>query len=137
MTKIKLQNVEYMPSIFEQGILYVSNEYQIAGHLCACGCGEKVWTPLGPVDWSVMMDKNGPSMRPSIGNGQLNCKSHYVIKNGNILWCYAMTNENTEFDLNVANIKRENYYKNLYSNQGFFNRIKNWITALFRKKILS
>jgi hypothetical protein len=132
MTNIRLQEVDYMPSIFEQGVLYVSNEYQIAGHLCACGCGQKVWTPLGPVDWSVMMDKKGPSMRPSIGNGQLNCKSHYVIRNGSVLWCNAITDEDTKFDLNAANIRRRNYYKNLYSKQGFFSKIKNWITALFK-----
>jgi hypothetical protein len=121
-----------MPSIFVQGVLYVSDEYQIAGHLCACGCGEKVWTPLGPVDWSVMIKKKGPSMIPSIGNGQLNCKSHYIIRNGNILWYDAITDEDTEFDLNAANVKRRDYYKNLYSEHGFINKIKKWITSLFK-----
>ena len=121
-----------MPSTFEQGVLYVSNEYCIAGHLCACGCGEKVWTPLGPVDWSVKMDENGPSMRPSIGNGQLNCKSHYIIRNGNVLWYNTITDEDTKFDLNATNMKRKNYYNNLYTKHGFINKIKNWIAALFK-----
>ena len=132
MDNIVLQRVVNMPNTFEQGVLYISDEYQIAGHLCACGCGKKVWTPLGTVEWSVMMDKKGPSMRPSIGNGQLNCKSHYVIRNGNILWCNAITDDDTNFDLNVAHIRRRNYYKNLFSKQGVLNKIKNWITALFK-----
>ena len=131
-TNIRLQRVDYMPKIFEQGVLYVSKKYGIAGHLCACGCGEKVWTPLGSVDWSIKMDKKGPSMKPSIGNGQIDCKSHYVIHNGRILWFDRITAEDTKFDLNFANMKRKSYYNNLYKKHGFIIRIKNWITALFK-----
>ena len=124
-----------MPSMFEQGVLYVSKRYHIAGHLCICGCGEKVWTPLGPVDWSVKMGKNGPSMMPSIGNGQLNCKSHYIIRNGNILWCNRINDEETEFGLNIANFRRENYYNNYNQKRGIINRVKNWLkTRMFFKK---
>jgi len=132
-TNIRLQKVNYMPNTFDQGVLYVSHKYQIAGHLCACGCGEKVWTPLGHTDWSVKMSKNGPSMRPSIGNGQLNCKSHYIIRNGSVLWCKTITDEDTEFDLNAAAMRRKDYYNNLYEKQGLINKIKSWITALFNK----
>ena len=116
-----------MPDKFEQGVLYVSDEFQTAGHLCACGCGNKVWTPIKPAEWSFMMGKNGPSLKPSIGNGQLDCRSHYIIRNGKILWLNPITGEDTKFDLATANIRREKYYKNLYPKQGFFSKITNWI----------
>ena len=34
-------------------VLYVSEQFGAAAHLCACGCGSKVRTPLGPTEWSV------------------------------------------------------------------------------------
>jgi hypothetical protein len=55
-----------------------------AGHLCACGCGNKVVTPLDPAEWSFR-DRSGlPTLFPSIGNWQLPCRSHYLITDGRI-----------------------------------------------------
>jgi len=121
-----------MPDKFEQGILYVSAEFQTAGHLCACGCGNKVWTPIKPAEWSFTIDTKGPSLKPSIGNGQLNCKSHYIIRNGKILWLNPITDEDTEFDLAAANFRRKKYYNNLYPKQGIFNKIMNWLKSLLK-----
>jgi len=45
--------VEFIPAKPEEGILYISIEYKTATHLCACGCGERVVTPLSPVDWKL------------------------------------------------------------------------------------
>ena len=42
-----------MPQDLRPGVLYVSEEFGAAAHLCACGCGEKVSTPLGPTEWSL------------------------------------------------------------------------------------
>lgn len=50
---MELQRVHYMPKDLKPGILYVSEEFGAAAHLCACGCGMKVSTPLGPTEWSV------------------------------------------------------------------------------------
>jgi hypothetical protein len=49
---IRLERVQYMPKELSPGILYVSEKYAVAGHLCACGCGNKVIVPLGPTEWS-------------------------------------------------------------------------------------
>src|SRR5271165_7625051 len=68
--KVEMQRVHYMPKELNPGVLYVSEEFDIAMHLCACGCGSKVKTPLGPTEWSVEETKSGPSLRPSIGNWQ-------------------------------------------------------------------
>jgi len=59
---ITLQPVEFMPRELEPGILYVSEKYGTAAHLCACGCGAKIRTPLGPTEWAVAQTPAGPSM---------------------------------------------------------------------------
>lgn len=69
----------------EAETLYVSMEYQTAVHLCACGCGIKVVTPLGPHDWVLTFDGT-VSLRPSVGNGQQACRSHYYIRQNQINW---------------------------------------------------
>ena len=37
MKVFALQHVKYIPKELTQGVLYVSSEYAVAGHLCACG----------------------------------------------------------------------------------------------------
>ena len=82
----EMQRVHYMPKELRPGVLYVSEEFDIAMHLCACGCGSKVKTPLGPTEWSVEETKSGPSLRPSVGNWQQACQSHYWINRGEVRW---------------------------------------------------
>lgn len=111
-----------MPTKFEEGVLYVSKKFGIAGHLCACGCGNKVWTPLGKAEWSIKNGKRGVTMWPSIGNGQLPCKSHYIIENNKIIWLPQMDEETTEIHLREAEDKRKKYYKDL--NHSIFIKFK-------------
>jgi len=75
-----------MPKALEPGVLYVAEEFEVAGHLCACGCGNKVMTPLGPAEWSFEEVKGEPTLRPSIGSWQLPCQSHYWIIGGEVRW---------------------------------------------------
>jgi hypothetical protein len=84
--KIRLERVRYMPKQILSNVLYVSEEFGTAAHLCACGCGKKVRTPLGPAEWSLEETSAGPTLRPSIGNWQLPCRSHYWIRRGQIVW---------------------------------------------------
>ena len=91
--KFKMRRVHYMPKNLKSGILYVSEEFNIAIHLCACGCGSKVKTPLGVTDWSLEKTKAGPSLRPSIGNWQQACQSHYWITGGKVVWAEKWTAE--------------------------------------------
>ena len=46
----RLAMVEDMPENINPGVLYVSEEYEIACHRCACSCGSLVYTPLGPTE---------------------------------------------------------------------------------------
>jgi hypothetical protein len=56
VTRILPAFVEHFPSVMEPGVLYVSISYRTCGHLCCCGCGHEVVTPLSPAQWSVTYD---------------------------------------------------------------------------------
>ena len=80
--EFKAKFTKYIPDILEDGILHVSKEYKTATHLCACGCKEKVVTPLKPRFWTFNMNEDKPTLSPSIGSFSLPCKSHYFITDG-------------------------------------------------------
>ena len=71
----------------DEGILYVSKEYKVAIHLCACGCKGKTVTPLD--SWKFIDNNGMPTLTPSIGNwsGENPYHAHYFITNGQIKWC--------------------------------------------------
>ena len=48
--------VEPIPERLEEGVLYISIHYATGMHLCACGCGHQVVTPLSPTDWEMTFD---------------------------------------------------------------------------------
>lgn len=83
--------VEFMPAELQEGVLYISMPYATAKHLCACGCGNQVVTPLSPADWQLYYDGDTVSLTPSIGNGQFPCRSHYLLEAGEVLWLRPMT----------------------------------------------
>src|SRR5258706_1745323 len=91
--KFELQRVHDMPNELKPGVLYVSEEFDTAAHLCACGCGSKIRTPLGPTEWSVEQTDSGPSLYPSVRNWQQACQSHYLIHRGEIRWAAKWTPE--------------------------------------------
>jgi hypothetical protein len=82
-----------MPKHLELGVLYVAEQFGAAAHLCACGCGSKIRTPLNPTDWRLEETNDGPSLYPSIGNWQLPCQSHYWIIRGEVVWSEKWTAE--------------------------------------------
>ena len=86
MSTLSLRRVQYVPESLERGVLYVSEEFGVAVHLCGCGCGQKTVTPLGPGEWTLTETPAGPSLSPSIL--QLGgCRSHYFVRNGVIEMC--------------------------------------------------
>lgn len=128
MARLALQRVHYMPKDLEPGILYVSEEFDVAGHLCACGCGSKVMTPLGPTDWSFSETAKGPSLRPSIGNWQLPCRSHYWIDVGRIEWSGAWSPEQVERGRRAEEEQRREYYESRKpKKESATARIKHWL----------
>lgn len=92
VSELRPEFVEYVPDELTAGILYISERFRTCSHLCCCGCGEEVVTPLSPAEWSIT--KNGPlvSLWPSIGNWDYECRSHYVIERNRVRWARPMTN---------------------------------------------
>jgi hypothetical protein len=83
--RLGTQYVHEMPAVKESGILYVSYQYGLAIHLCACGCGTEAVTPLGEGEWSLDREVNGTvSLRPSIL--QRSCRAHYYITRSEVVW---------------------------------------------------
>ena len=78
--------VEQLPDLLDPGLLYVSMKFAICAHSCACGCGRKVYTPLGLKDWQLYFDGETVSLSPSIGNYDFPCRSHYFIRYNRIVW---------------------------------------------------
>ena len=77
--------VEQFPERLEPGILYVSMEYGSVSHSCCCGCGEEIVTPLTPTDWKITYDGETISLNPSVGSWTIACRSHYVIRNNQVI----------------------------------------------------
>jgi hypothetical protein len=111
VTAFRLKRVRLMPRQLESGFLYVSEEFEVAGHLCACGCGEKVITPLGPAQWSFDDAEGGPTLDPSIGSWQLPCKSHYWITAGEVRWARRWTAAQIESGRRAQEERRREYYE--------------------------
>jgi Family of unknown function (DUF6527) len=76
--------VEFIPDELEDATLYVSMTYGTAAHRCCCGCGAEITTPLTPTDWQLYFDGISVSLRPSIGNWSLPCRSHYWIDHNRV-----------------------------------------------------
>ena len=85
MKTFKYEFVEFIPSELEEEMIYISIKFKTAVHLCACGCLEKVVTPLTPKDWKLIYDGKSISLSPSIGNWNYKCKSHYWIRKNEII----------------------------------------------------
>ncbi|SCX49422.1 hypothetical protein SAMN05720354_108123 [Nitrosospira sp. Nsp1] len=83
-TELTLHFVKGVPRDLAPGVLYVSMEYGTVVHSCCCGCGHEVVTPLTPTDWRLTFDGETISLWPSVGNWNLPCRSHYVIKNNRV-----------------------------------------------------
>lgn len=109
--RIKLERVHFMPTTLEPGVLYASEEFGIATHLCPCGCGVKVQTPLGPTDWSLTVVDGEPSLMPSVGSWQQACESHYWIQNGEIRWSTKWSKEQIEDGLKRELERHQAYYE--------------------------
>lgn len=70
-----------------ENTLYISRIYDTATHLCPCGCRNKVVTPLNkPHGWVLSENGSMVTLFPSIGNFHIPCRSHYWIRNNEIVW---------------------------------------------------
>lgn len=132
---MQLEHVEYMPKELKPWTLYVSKRFNVAAHLCPCGCSSKVVTPIGPCEWSYS-EKNGkPTLYPSIGNWQIPCKSHYWITNGEIKWADQWTEQQIKAGYERERQQREEYYreKTLQLKKSLWQVFVEWVKRAIKK----
>lgn len=102
--------VTHIPSALEEGVLYVSVEYATAIHLCCCGCGEQVVTPLTPTDWALTFDGDTVSLWPSIGNWNFKCRSHYVIERSEVHGALPWSKSRIDYARSSDRLAKSQYY---------------------------
>lgn len=121
-----------MPKQLEPGILYYTEEFRTCAHLCACGCGAKVRTPISPVEWTITESDKGPSLYPSVGNWQLKCQSHYWINAGKVKWASQWTEEEILSGRLAEQSRKMDYYEiRGQENRSYVLRFWNWLKTLF------
>lgn len=93
MKEVRLTHVfvDRFPERLNQGVVYISVPFALVTHLCCCGCGYEVVTPLAPREWKLTFDGVSVSLHPSIGNWNFSCKSHYWIRNNTVTWARSWT----------------------------------------------
>jgi len=79
--ELQPQFIKNLPEKLSEGVIYISEEFATAGHLCCCGCGSEIFTPFNKAQWQLTKNqKTGTvSLYPSIGNWKYPCQSHYWI----------------------------------------------------------
>jgi len=82
------------PSATKPNILYAvleeSDPWQ-AAMICPCGCNEFIHLSLLPNDrprWRLVRNVDGTaSLHPSVWR-TTGCRSHFILRNGEITWCH-------------------------------------------------
>jgi len=84
------QAVERIPKQLTSGVIYHSEEFEVAALLCACGCGHRVML-LVPDSHQVSYENGIATVQPSISVCDAPCKSHYFITAGRVEWLPAFS----------------------------------------------
>jgi hypothetical protein len=138
--------VANLPEPLEEGVLYVSEEFQIAGHKCCCGCGEEVITPLNKARWRVIKAGDKVSLYPSIGNWKYVCRSHYWIRQNQVIDALPMSKESIKLVEERDRLDKQRYLSTLAraqtdhqqqtsdagQSQGLLAQIVAWFRTLWR-----
>ena len=146
--KFEHKFVEAIPPTLDPQVIYVSIRYRTAKHLCPCGCGHEVVTPIRPNKWAIKYDGVSVSLHPSVGNWSLECKSHYWIHNSQILWSDMWSQEQIEIGRAEQRLDDAEYFRTVSSpdlpaekqnkSQGvnsLVNKIKQWLRFVISRQI--
>jgi hypothetical protein len=109
-------------------VLYFSAPFRTAAHLCACGCGSEVITPIKPGEWTLVERHERPSLDPSVGNWNLPCKSHYWIIEGYVRWARTWSIQEIEGGRRWEQAQRQRIYR-----KPFVSRLLEMVLKVFRR----
>ena len=82
------------PAVLDKETLYVLTEDGIpweAVLTCPCGCGTRLQMNLLPDEhprWQYNVRNGLPSLFPSV-NRKIECKSHFILRHGRIIWAVS------------------------------------------------
>lgn len=137
---IKPDYVPLLPEMFEEGVLYICEEFGLTAHKCCCGCGEDVYLKLGPAKWELTKESNGNvSLDPSVGNWKYACKSHYWIMNNRVIEAGRMSARAIEGVQKQDRRDRDRHIAQLNARPGsessnsLWQRIRMFIVRIFRR----
>ena len=132
INQIRPEFVDFIPERLAPGVFYISKRYATASHLCCCGCGLEVVTPLNAAKWHLTKQDGAVSLRPSVGNWSFPCQSHYWIVGNQVRWAAGMSPER------IAAVKARDKRdvesmapKDLGLVSRFVAAFVNWIKSLF------
>jgi len=114
----------------EAGTFYYSEDFRSSLHLCACGCGSRVVLPIKPAGWSLDQAGDDFSLSPSVGNREFACRSHYLIKRGDIVWLPAMSDR----EVAVSRARDAEHIRQVHY-QPIWRRFVGWLGGIFKRKI--
>jgi hypothetical protein len=132
-TNIQSEFVELIPERLEPGKLYISHRYSTAVHLCCCGCGREVVTPLNPAKWRFTESRGTVSLFPSIGNWSFPCKSHYWITDSHIHWASTMSSALIAAVQNRDKQDAENYIRSIKPSSTGRSKIGEWWAKIIHR----
>lgn len=120
--------VEYIPDTLNEGKLYISMQFATAIHKCCCGCGIEVVTPFSPTDWKLIFNGVSVSLTPSIGNWNFKCRSHYWIKEGQIVWAGDMSSNQITIGRKHDQLRKVEHFnqQNVGTLKNVWRAILNW-----------
>lgn len=115
-----------MPAPLEAGKLYIAPKFRAAMHLCACGCGVPISTPLHPTGWRISYDGVKLSMSPSVGNWGEECQSHYWIEDNRVMWARKWSRREIDAERRRRAADIADYFAPPRS-RSFRERIRRWL----------
>jgi Family of unknown function (DUF6527) len=68
------------------------------------------YLPFTPTEWKMTSDGETISLRPSIGNWTLKCRSHYVIDRGKVIEASPWSNEQVEAERRRDRAAKSRFY---------------------------
>ena len=100
-------------------------------HLCCCGCGNEVVTPLNPDGWRLTFDGESVSLHPSISNPDMDCRSHYWITRDKVCWVpqWPARKPGSRGDLGQVNDRSQSTVRRITD----FGRLRSWLSILKTK----
>jgi hypothetical protein len=122
--------VKYIPDEIKEDVLYISYEFNTAIHLCACGCKNKVVTPISPIQWCYTYNGESINLSPSIGNWNFDCKSHYWIKKSKVIWADKWDKQTIKVVQSNEQMEINEFYDVKKTNQNWLNKF----TSFFKNK---